>query len=161
MCHRVIPKSTTLSKTRSLFKVNTQQCQVQSQLLLIKAPSLEDGRITVDPNSRLYCTLSKLHRRGPVFDPAAEAPIPVHTVGDQAARRRKSTEAPIPVHTESDLALVYRKSVNNNASAAPIPIHSEQDQNPIRLSIVIQVVGGRGDVQPFVALGCELLKHGH
>ncbi|KAI5236721.1 UDP-Glycosyltransferase/glycogen phosphorylase [Aureobasidium subglaciale] len=33
---------------------------------------------------------------------------------------------------------------------------------PARLNIVIQVVGSRGDVQPFVALGCELQqKHGH
>lgn len=31
----------------------------------------------------------------------------------------------------------------------------------IRLNIVIQVVGSRGDVQPFVALGQELLKYGH
>ncbi|KAF2031501.1 sterol glucosyltransferase [Setomelanomma holmii] len=31
----------------------------------------------------------------------------------------------------------------------------------IRLNIVIQVVGSRGDVQPFVALGQELQKYGH
>ncbi|KAF7587318.1 UDP-Glycosyltransferase [Aspergillus hancockii] len=31
----------------------------------------------------------------------------------------------------------------------------------IRLNIVIQVVGSRGDVQPFVALGTELQKYGH
>ncbi|KAJ3086422.1 hypothetical protein HK102_013167, partial [Quaeritorhiza haematococci] len=30
-----------------------------------------------------------------------------------------------------------------------------------RLSIVIMIVGSRGDVQPFLALGQELLKHGH
>ncbi|RSL52796.1 hypothetical protein CEP53_007973 [Fusarium sp. AF-6] len=39
----------------------------------------------------------------------------------------------------------------------PSPFH----QFPIKLNIVIQVVGSRGDVQPFVALGCELKKHGH
>jgi UDP:flavonoid glycosyltransferase YjiC (YdhE family) len=32
---------------------------------------------------------------------------------------------------------------------------------PIKLDIVLQVVGSRGDVQPFVALGTELQKHGH
>lgn len=32
---------------------------------------------------------------------------------------------------------------------------------PLSLNIVIQVVGSRGDVQPFVALGKELQKHGH
>lgn len=31
----------------------------------------------------------------------------------------------------------------------------------IRLNIVIQVVGSRGDVQPFIALGKELQKYGH
>lgn len=31
----------------------------------------------------------------------------------------------------------------------------------IRLNIVIQVVGSRGDVQPFIALGNELLRYGH
>jgi UDP:flavonoid glycosyltransferase YjiC (YdhE family) len=29
------------------------------------------------------------------------------------------------------------------------------------LNIVIQIVGSRGDVQPFVALGLELKKFGH
>jgi hypothetical protein len=31
----------------------------------------------------------------------------------------------------------------------------------LRLNIVIQVVGSRGDVQPFVAIGTALQKHGH
>lgn len=31
----------------------------------------------------------------------------------------------------------------------------------VPLNIVIQVVGSRGDVQPFIALGNELQKHGH
>lgn len=31
----------------------------------------------------------------------------------------------------------------------------------VALNIVIQVVGSRGDVQPFIALGNELQKHGH
>ncbi|KAF3037671.1 hypothetical protein E8E12_007149 [Didymella heteroderae] len=32
---------------------------------------------------------------------------------------------------------------------------------PVKLNIVIQVVGSRGDVQPFIALGHELRKYGH
>ncbi|RDW70562.1 putative sterol glucosyltransferase [Aspergillus mulundensis] len=48
----------------------------------------------------------------------------------------------------------------------PPPPYEEiqQDTQPaidIRLNIVIQVVGSRGDVQPFIALGNELQKHGH
>jgi UDP:flavonoid glycosyltransferase YjiC (YdhE family) len=31
----------------------------------------------------------------------------------------------------------------------------------IKLNIIIQVVGSRGDVQPFIALGNELQKYGH
>ncbi|KAE8155240.1 hypothetical protein BDV25DRAFT_134987 [Aspergillus avenaceus] len=37
----------------------------------------------------------------------------------------------------------------------------DQSKFPLRLNTVIQVVGSRGDVQPFVALGKELQKHGH
>jgi hypothetical protein len=32
---------------------------------------------------------------------------------------------------------------------------------PLHLNIVIQVIGSRGDIQPFVALGRELKSHGH
>lgn len=32
---------------------------------------------------------------------------------------------------------------------------------PLQLNIVIQVIGSRGDIQPFLALGKELKKHGH
>jgi UDP:flavonoid glycosyltransferase YjiC (YdhE family) len=39
--------------------------------------------------------------------------------------------------------------------------YATADQFPLRLNIVIQVVGSRGDVQPFVALGNGLQKHGH
>jgi UDP:flavonoid glycosyltransferase YjiC (YdhE family) len=41
------------------------------------------------------------------------------------------------------------------------PAYTEQINWGIRLNIVIQVVGSRGDVQPFVALGNELQRHGH
>ncbi|KAK4099183.1 glycosyltransferase family 1 protein [Parathielavia hyrcaniae] len=43
----------------------------------------------------------------------------------------------------------------------PPPEYSEEGPQSIRLNIVIQVVGSRGDVQPFVALGMELRRHGH
>jgi UDP:flavonoid glycosyltransferase YjiC (YdhE family) len=31
----------------------------------------------------------------------------------------------------------------------------------LKLNVIIQVVGSRGDVQPFIALGNELQRHGH
>ncbi|KAI1860796.1 uncharacterized protein JN550_011258 [Neoarthrinium moseri] len=37
----------------------------------------------------------------------------------------------------------------------------DRKQFNLRLNIVIQVVGSRGDVQPFIALGTELIRHGH
>ncbi|KAJ9134138.1 sterol glucosyltransferase protein [Pleurostoma richardsiae] len=47
------------------------------------------------------------------------------------------------------------------ASLKPGP-SSHNDYEPVpALNIVIQVVGSRGDVQPFVALGNELQRHGH
>lgn len=50
-------------------------------------------------------------------------------------------------------------SVPTNTSQPPtVNPGSKFDLN---INIVIQVVGSRGDVQPFVALGSELRKHGH
>lgn len=43
----------------------------------------------------------------------------------------------------------------------PPPSYTEIAPYSIRLNIVIQVVGSRGDVQPFIALGNELQKYGH
>lgn len=40
-------------------------------------------------------------------------------------------------------------------------IAEKGDKLPVHLNIVIHVVGSRGDVQPFIALGKELKKHGH
>ena len=41
------------------------------------------------------------------------------------------------------------------------PIYTPRSPWILPMNIVIQVVGSRGDVQPFVALGNELQKHGH
>lgn len=46
-------------------------------------------------------------------------------------------------------------------SEIPPPYEHIEGPQSIRLNIVIQVVGSRGDVQPFVALGMELQRHGH
>ncbi|KAL3463446.1 hypothetical protein BJX64DRAFT_121014 [Aspergillus heterothallicus] len=43
----------------------------------------------------------------------------------------------------------------------PPPYEENERAINIKLNIVIQVVGSRGDVQPFIALGNELTKHGH
>ncbi|KAL4934238.1 uncharacterized protein BDV17DRAFT_248733 [Aspergillus undulatus] len=43
----------------------------------------------------------------------------------------------------------------------PPPPYAERAACDLQLNIVIQVVGSRGDVQPFIALGNELQLHGH
>ncbi|KAF4767667.1 hypothetical protein HAV15_009326 [Penicillium sp. str.  len=45
------------------------------------------------------------------------------------------------------------------ASAEQPPLKDEPF--PLHLNLVIQVIGSRGDIQPFVALGRELKAHGH
>lgn len=59
----------------------------------------------------------------------------------------------------------YQKEETNPAYRhEPEPISEEpqaQSRWATRLNIVIQIVGSRGDVQPFIALGNELQKHGH
>ncbi|KAL1884035.1 hypothetical protein Daus18300_000144 [Diaporthe australafricana] len=51
------------------------------------------------------------------------------------------------------------KLVPDYASVAPSSITHKRWA--LKLNIVIQVVGSRGDVQPFIALGNELQRHGH
>lgn len=50
---------------------------------------------------------------------------------------------------------------NNDYKAQPSRRFTVNPTWNIQLNIVIQVVGSRGDVQPFVALGQELQKYGH
>ncbi|KAK8902239.1 hypothetical protein QC760_008753 [Botrytis cinerea] len=60
--------------------------------------------------------------------------------------RRLSKYLDIPSYTDFDTKL---------------PEIRENRPWAVKLNIVIQVVGSRGDVQPFIALGNELQKHGH
>jgi hypothetical protein len=42
------------------------------------------------------------------------------------------------------------------------PDRDEKDfMNPPRMNIVVQIIGSRGDVQPFIALGKQLQGYGH
>lgn len=55
------------------------------------------------------------------------------------------------------------QSSHSDAERHPRSATVAEDQAvfPLTLNVVIQVVGSRGDIQPFVALGQELQKHGH
>ncbi|KAL5336878.1 hypothetical protein BJX70DRAFT_262072 [Aspergillus crustosus] len=49
--------------------------------------------------------------------------------------------------------------IQHNPSISFSP--NEEESYPLRLNIVIQVVGSRGDIQPFLAIGKRLASHGH
>ncbi|KAH7138489.1 hypothetical protein B0J11DRAFT_16631 [Dendryphion nanum] len=65
------------------------------------------------------------------------------------------------------LSLLYGAS-DDKIPDDPPPEYSEISNDadpysswPLKLNIVIQIVGSRGDVQPFIALGHELCRYGH
>ncbi|KAE8374927.1 hypothetical protein BDV26DRAFT_30594 [Aspergillus bertholletiae] len=64
------------------------------------------------------------------------------------------------MHNLIQLLERYPKPVSGKRKPSVVSIDGK-DKFPLRLNIVIHVVGSRGDVQPFVALGQELQKHGH
>ncbi|KAF7369006.1 Glycosyltransferase family 1 protein [Mycena venus] len=64
---------------------------------------------------------------------------------------------------ENAVLELYPDSFLTLQSSSPEPDPQPVDHRDwhIKLNIVIQVVGSRGDVQPFIALGNELQRHGH
>lgn len=87
-------------------------------LLQDTADVLEDGRVSVNLNSKLAQVFAKLIEASEDEEPTIEPPPAYSTISDQEAWS-------------------------------------------LPLNIVIQVVGSRGDVQPFLALGNELQRSGH
>jgi UDP:flavonoid glycosyltransferase YjiC (YdhE family) len=77
------------------------------------------------------------------------------------------------VHIDLNSRLVRALSVIYSASGDDVPEEAPPEYSqladisdcyqswPVKLNIVIQVVGSRGDVQPFIALGHELQRYGH
>ena len=70
----------------------------------------------------------------------------------------------IVVNLDSKIAQVFAKLVDiaeEGDAFEPPPVYTSQAPWSIPMNIVLQVVGSRGDVQPFIALGNELRKFGH
>ena len=68
----------------------------------------------------------------------------------------------INVDLSSRLARTLSKSIDLPPEQQPAAYTLEPPKQwQIRMNVVIQVVGSRGDVQPFIALGNELQKFGH
>lgn len=64
------------------------------------------------------------------------------------------------------LAHIIENDIDNPEEPEPPSAYSKEGNDQvqgfnIRLNIVIQIVGSRGDVQPFIALGSALKNHGH
>ncbi|KAH6612397.1 UDP-glucose,sterol transferase [Boeremia exigua] len=93
----------------------------------------DDGRVDLNVDSSLYKTLA---RCVPAVASVTHEPDPNSTTSSESPRNRRNSTSKI-------------QSLSSSQSAVPT------------LNIVIQVVGSRGDVQPFIALGTELKKHGH
>lgn len=123
--------------------------------------------------------------------PLRLAPPPISTQLSDPAFQNNSVpvaselDSPLPEALLQDAANVLddgRISVNLNTKLAQVfakIIEASEDEEPafqpppaystvlglgdwqLPLNIVIQVVGSRGDVQPFVALGTELQRYGH
>jgi hypothetical protein len=95
--------------------------------------NIDDGRVNLNADSRFFRTLSR-------FVPDLKV-VP----GSGSDEAGPSTPAPPPGYQEDEIGLLKGSS----------------RQWAVRLNVVIQIVGSRGDIQPFVALGSELQKWGH
>ncbi|GKZ48902.1 hypothetical protein AbraIFM66951_001148 [Aspergillus brasiliensis] len=100
----------------------------------------DDGRVTVDWDSTFVRRFSKLYTGPfiprPSIPPPEYSELPAQFAGDPA-----EDFGPPPEYAET--AIKSGKAWK------------------VKLDIVIQLVGSRGDVQPFIAIGQELQRYGH
>ncbi|KAB8236430.1 uncharacterized protein BDW43DRAFT_298064 [Aspergillus alliaceus] len=99
----------------------------------------DDGRVDIDWDSKFMRGFSMLYT-GPL-------------------RRRPAT--PPPEYTELPTQVIDATSNRGQPPRYPEPVTDNEKVWNVKLNIVIQVVGSRGDVQPFIALGNELVRYGH
>ncbi|KAL5041625.1 hypothetical protein BDW71DRAFT_217628 [Aspergillus fruticulosus] len=93
-----------------------------------------DGRVDINYNTTLIRRFSRLYTSH--YSPRPTTPPPEYSeIAPQAAS-------------------------DNSTSFGPPPAYPESSRK-VKLNILIQVVGSRGDVQPFIALGNELQRCGH
>ncbi|EHA54186.1 glycosyltransferase family 28 domain-containing protein [Pyricularia oryzae 70-15] len=108
-------------------------------------------------------------------DAALEAPPPpyeLHSTGDvlsvsAAVTATGSIDVAFTSTAQADLRQLIDSQQNRGQQNEPHPSAQSNDLGSIpsgnvpSLNIVIQVVGSRGDVQPFIALGVALKRRGH
>jgi Glycosyltransferase family 28 N-terminal domain len=61
----------------------------------------------------------------------------------------------------SILAPLFAETQLDLSSETKALLDKENYDNPPPLNIVVQIIGSRGDIQPFIALGKALKKYGH
>lgn len=73
----------------------------------------------------------------------------------------------VSLNLDSKIAQVFAQLIDINDEEDPYeqpPAYSsvsDYDSWQLPLNIVLQCIGSRGDVQPFIVLGAELRRHGH
>ncbi|PCD24034.1 hypothetical protein FGRA07_11477 [Fusarium graminearum] len=90
----------------------------------------------------------------------AEDAVDVTTTIDACARDDGRIDVEIPLTLSRRLSKLPDFEGLDGASEQP-PAYQTHNQRIIGLNIVIQVIGSRGDIQPFIALAAELQKQGH
>ncbi|GFF81393.1 sterol 3-beta-glucosyltransferase UGT80B1 [Aspergillus lentulus] len=100
----------------------------------------DEGRVSIDWDSRFVRRFSKLYS-GPFLGRPTTPPPRYSELAPQSA------DDTVPI---SEAPPAYPESL----------VEIEKSWK-VKLNIVIQVVGSRGDVQPFIALGNELQRYGH
>jgi hypothetical protein len=103
--------------------------------------SADDGRVNIDWDSRWVRGFSKLYS-GPFLGRPTTPPPDYSELPPQSADDTIQITGPPPDYPESVVDEIVKSW-------------------KVKLNIVIQVVGSRGDVQPFIALGNELQQYGH
>ncbi|KAE8145253.1 hypothetical protein BDV25DRAFT_133954 [Aspergillus avenaceus] len=90
-------------------------------------------------------------------------PPPAYTLVPDEGTSLVHDDGRIDVDLDSTVAKTALKFIPEPKpdDLVPPPAYVDPVRCDVKLNIVIQVVGSRGDVQPFIALGNELQKHGH
>ncbi|KAJ6006146.1 hypothetical protein N7451_004090 [Penicillium sp. IBT 35674x] len=95
------------------------------------------------------------------FIPSEDLPCPVAAFPALQSTNDGRVDMRIGSRFSQNLEWLLRDQPDSTHTTQQTALPSPGSDFDLHLNIVIQVVGSRGDVQPFVALGTELQKHGH
>ncbi|KAJ6026609.1 uncharacterized protein N7446_004791 [Penicillium canescens] len=110
----------------------------------------------------------KHQETGAAAEPPQDQPPPYEAVPPDLEGIRVNNDGRISIDASSRLCrtlsrLIPTSPIQSTPPSGPPPSYEDLVVTPPRfnLNIVIQIVGSRGDVQPFLALGTELQRTGH